>query len=277
MIGLASLWVNVAPGQRSALRADVGGRDVSLPGHVVDVVAGDFFLEAPDTIPAGLTTLRLRVTQGEHIAVLVLLDPGHTALDLLRARRDGHPRPAWMHAIGGPGFPPVDGTSNATMILPPGQYVLICDVAGSDGVRHVEKGMFHPVVVTAAYATSSATALPQPDAVVKMRDNVFAFSRPLHAGTRVLRVMNEGTIMHEFRMVHVLPGRTARESISWTPDSKTPRPDEDITAMVGIMPGGELTTTVRLVQGEYVVLCVAQLSHGMMQAVTVGPASSTKP
>jgi hypothetical protein len=28
----------------------------TLPGHVVDVVARDFFLEAPDTIPAGLTT-----------------------------------------------------------------------------------------------------------------------------------------------------------------------------------------------------------------------------
>ena len=69
----------------------------TLPGHVVDVVARDFFLQAPDTIPAGLTTLRLRVMQGEHIAVLVRLDSGHTALDLLRARRQGHPRPAWMH------------------------------------------------------------------------------------------------------------------------------------------------------------------------------------
>src|SRR4051812_37425027 len=78
----------------------------ALPGHVVDVVARDFFLQAPDTIDAGLTTLRLRVAQGEHIAVLVRLDSGYTASDLLRARREGHSRPPWMHFIGGPGFPP---------------------------------------------------------------------------------------------------------------------------------------------------------------------------
>src|SRR3954468_12669115 len=92
---------------------------IKLPGHVVDVVARDFFLQAPDTIPAGLTTLRLRVLQGGHIAILVRLDSGHTAADLLRARRDGHARPPWMHFVGGPGFPPLGGTANATMVLAP--------------------------------------------------------------------------------------------------------------------------------------------------------------
>jgi len=242
----------------------------TLPGHVVDVVARDFFLQAPDTIPAGLTTLRLRVLQGEHIAVLVRLDSGHTALDLLRARREGHPRPAWMHLVGGPGFPAPDGTANATMMLAAGHYVLICDVAGPDGVRHFEKGMFHPLVVRdQTHGAHIATSLPRPDAVVKMRDHLFAFSGPIRAGVRVLRVTNEGSVMHEFRMVHVLPGHTGRESMTWTPASKTPRPDEDVTALVGIMPGGGLTTTVSLTQGEYVVLCVPQLAHGMIQILRV--------
>jgi hypothetical protein len=39
-----------------------------LPGHVVDLVAGDFFFRAPDTIPPGLTTFRLRALQGGHAA-----------------------------------------------------------------------------------------------------------------------------------------------------------------------------------------------------------------
>jgi hypothetical protein len=242
-----------------------------LPGHVVDIVARDFFLQAPDTIPAGLTTLRLRVLQGEHIAVLVRLDSGHTALDLLRARREGHPRPAWMHLIGGPGFPAPDGTANATMMLAPGNYVLICDVAGPDGVRHFEKGMFHPLVVRERTSGPHiAASLPRPDAVVTMRDHRFAFSGPIRAGVRVLRVTNEGSVMHEFRMVHVLPGHTGRESMTWTPASKTPRPDEDVTALVGITPGGGLTTTVSLTQGEYVVLCVPQLARGMIQVLRIG-------
>src|SRR4051812_16777588 len=240
----------------------------ALPGQVVDVTAGDFFFQAPDSIDAGLTTLRLRVTQGEHIAVLVRLDSGYTASDLLRARGDGHSRPPWLHFIGGPGFPPSGGTANATTVLSPGHYLLICDVAGVDGVHHFEKGMFRSIVVRAPAARAS---LPRADAVVKMRDHVFAFSAPMHAGTRVLRVVNRGTVMHEFRLVHVLPGRTGRESMAWTPADKTPRPDEDVMALVGIAPGAELTTTVQLAEGEYVVLCVPQIAHGMIQVLRVLP------
>ena len=249
----------------------------TLPGHVVDVVARDFFLQAPDTIPAGLTTLRLRVPQGDHMAILVRLDSGYTALDLLRARRQGHPRTVWMHFIGGPGFPAPDGTANATMILAPGHYVLMCDVASPDGVRHFEKGMFHALVVRGRTSGPHVVAsLPRPDAVVKMRDRRFIFSGPIRAGVRVLRVTNEGNVMHEFRMVRVLPGHTGRESMTWTPASKTPRPDEDVTALVGIMPGGELTTTVALTHGEYVVLCVPQLEHGMIQILRVASADDPR-
>ena len=247
---------------RPALRA--------LPGNIVDVAAGDFFLHAPDTIASGLTTLRVHVVQGEHIAILVRLDSPHTAADLLRARREGHPRPPWMHFIGGPGFPAPGGSANATMVLPPGHYLVMCDVAGPDGVRHFEKGMFRSLVVRATSGQPLALGLlPQADVVVKMRDHVFAFSAPIRAGTRVLRVVNEGSVMHEFRLVRVLPGRTARESLGWKPGDKTPRPDEDVTALVGIVPGAELTTTVHFAQGEYVVLCVPQLAHGMIRTLRV--------
>jgi plastocyanin len=243
-----------------------------LPGHVVDVVAGDFFFRAPDTIPAELTTLRLRVLQGGHIALLVRLDSGHTAADLLRSRHEGHPRPAWVHFIGGPGFPSPTGSANATLVLVPGNYVLMCDVADRDGMRHFEKGMFHPIVVRANGMTAPrAVSLPAADAVVTMRDHVFEFSKPIRAGVRVLRVVNQGSVMHEFRVVHVLPGHTGRESIAWKPTDSTPRPDEDVTAIVGLVPGSDLVTTIPFTEGEYVVLCVPQLSHGMIQVLRVSP------
>ena len=247
-----------------------------LPGHVIDIVAGNYYLQAPDTILAGLTTLRLRVKEGAHIAVLVQLDSGHSAADLLRSRRAGRPRPPWMHFMGGPGFPPPGGTANASLVLIPGNYVLICDVEDRDGVRHFEKGMFHPLVVRATIPPQRAAQLPRADAAVEMRDYHFAFSRPLLAGNRVLRVVNRGTVMHEFRVVHVLPGHTGKESLAWKPGDKSPRPDEDVAAVVGLLPGGELTTTLPLVAGEYVVLCVPQLSHNMIQIVRVFPAAATR-
>jgi hypothetical protein len=241
----------------------------ALPGHVVDVVAGDFYLQAPDTIPAGLTTLRVQVRQGDHIAILVRLDSGHTATDLLRARREGHARPPWLHFIGGPGFPGAGGTANATMVLAPGQYLLMCDVEARDGMHHFEKGMFRSLVVRAAPTATPAALVPKPDAIVRMRDHVFDFSGPIHAGSRVLRVVNDGSVLHEFRLVHVLPGRTGKESLAWKPSDKTPRPDEDVMALVGIAPRGELTTTVTFVKGEYVALCVPQIAHGMIQILRV--------
>ena len=240
--------------------------------HVVDVIAGNYYLKAPDTLPAGLTTLRLHVQDGMHMAILVRLDSGHTAADLLRARREGHPRPSWMHFIGGPGFPAPNSTDNATMILAPGNYLLLCDFRDRDGQWHFEKGMFHPIVVRSTATTSHAT-LPRPDAVVRMRDYKFVFSAPIHAGTRVLRVVNEGSVLHEFRLVHVLPGHTGNESMNWKPADKTPRPDEDVMALVGIPPGGELTTSIGFRKGEYVVFCVAEIAHGMIQVLRVDAGS----
>jgi plastocyanin len=79
-------------------------------------------------------------------------------------------------------------------------------------------------------------------------------------------------MMHEFRVVHVLPGHTGRESMTWKPLDKTPRPDQDVTAIVGLMPGAELTTTIAFTPGEYVVFCVPQIAHGMIQTFRVGPA-----
>ena len=236
--------------------------------HLVDVIADNYYLKAPDTLPAGLTTLRLQVRDGMHMAILVRLDSGHTAADLLRARPEGHPRPSWMHFIGGPGFPPPNGSDNATMILVPGNYLLLCDVRDRDGAWHVEKGMFHPIVVRAK-RTLSRAALPRPDAVVEMRDYRFVFWKPIHAGNRTLRVVNDGSVLHEFRLVHVLPGHTGQESMNWKPSDGTPRPDEDIAALVAIPPGGELTTSIAFKKGEYVVFCVPEIAHGMMQLLRV--------
>src|SRR5215207_843399 len=97
-----------------------------LPGRVVDVKAGEFFFQAPDTIPAGLTTFRLQQigmlatrhaagmrgralvsdkgdnTRGFHMLWVVRLEQGKTLSDLLRAEQSGETTP-WAKQLGGPG------------------------------------------------------------------------------------------------------------------------------------------------------------------------------
>src|SRR5688572_14835649 len=96
-----------------------------LPGHIVDVTATEFFFEAPDTIPSGLTTFRLTQagmaaeralagktgrelvadqgdnTRGLHMLWIVRLDEGKTVADLSAAAHANVAAP-WARVMGGP-------------------------------------------------------------------------------------------------------------------------------------------------------------------------------
>src|SRR3989454_9247921 len=75
--------------------------------NVVTITATDYAFSAPDTIPAGLTTLRL-VNRGKelHHASLVRLGDGKTIADFqagLQAAMQNHtPPPPWIAFAGGP-------------------------------------------------------------------------------------------------------------------------------------------------------------------------------
>ena len=242
-----------------------------LPGHVVDLVAGDFYFRSPDTIPAGLTTFRLRSVQGGHAAWILRIPPGHDLRELVAPAHAGKP-PAWARNLGGPGFPPKGGTANATMVLEPGEYAVLCYVAGqsSKGKPHHQLGMFRRLVV--APAPRTAGALPKADVVVTMVDHAFRLSAPIRPGRRVLRIVNAGSALHEFKLYRVKPGRTAQESFAWKPESGTPQPDEEVTTIATLSPGGEATTTVDFTAGEYTIFCVPQAKHGMRHVVRVAAA-----
>jgi len=246
-----------------------------LPGRVVDVVAGDYFFQAPDTIPAGLTTFRLRTVAGGHGAWIVRLAPGHTVAELAAAGDLGPRTRAWATNLGGPAFPAPHGTANATMQLAPGTYAIICFVRGGPGagaadVTHARLGMYHQLVVVPSARAPEPP--PRPDATVTMVDYAFRISAPLHAGRVVLRVVNAGKVQHEFRVQRVLPGHTAEESLAWTPSSKAPPPDEDFATIATLPPGGAVTTTLDLAAGDYTLFCVPQFAHGMKRALRVLPA-----
>jgi hypothetical protein len=223
-----------------------------LPGRVVDIVAGDYFFRAPDTIPAGLTTLRLRTAgTGEHAAWLVRLAPGHHVAELIAAERAGAPTP-WAVTLGGPGFPDVGGDANATLILTPAEYALVCYVRGPAPMRtpHFQLGMFHRLLVRTARKQPTAR-LPDPDLEITLTDTGIVLRDSAAAGTHLVRVVNHGTSVRELKLFRVLPGHTADESLAWKPRAGTPRPDANVTALVDIPPQDTLLSTWRLRSGMH--------------------------
>lgn len=230
----------------------------ALPGHVVDVNAGDYFFEAPDSVPAGIVTLRLRQrgTVG-HMLWLVRIPPGRTVADLHRDEVKHEPT-SWAEQLGGPGFANAGASSNATYVLTAGDYALVCYVGsgrGVDSLYHVWRGMIRPLRVTASAAEGSARARsrPTPAAVARITNDSLVWSAPLHAGRRLVRVENRTSVWREFVLERVLPGRTIDEARRWRRRSGTSLPTVAVGGLATVPPGGALATTLDLTPGDYLV------------------------
>lgn len=189
LVSLSVLLVAAcAPGDRSP---DGAGTDGPPPG-VVDVAARGLTLQAPAEIPTGWTTFRFsnespmihfaaveRLPQGQGIAsqqaeVAPVFQDGMdllTAGDPDAALAEFGKLPAWFGDIvflGGPGLTSPGETSQATVYLEPGTYLLECYVK-TDGVFHSYNsdpaiyGMVHEFTVTA-----DSSAVPEPDATLRL-------------------------------------------------------------------------------------------------------------
>ena len=282
-IGLALVPIVLAA---AALHAQPGGSpsaaSVALPGRVVDVAAGEFFFQSPDSIPAGLTTFRLRQiglvhqrviaggaardslaahpddqTRGFHMLWLVRLESGKTATDLYRAALAGERTTDWARHLGGPGFALPPGTSNATLLLEPGNYVIVCHVGSAREDRkryHFLNGMFRALTVLPN--TAPAAAMPAPDVVIRVSETgALQYSAPIVAGRRVLRIENAGPRSFEFSVRRVASGRTTADALAWRPaDSpRTPPPWEPIGGLSDVPSGGSLVTTITFQPGDHFV------------------------
>lgn len=224
-----------------------------LPGRVIDVTARDYFFEAPDTVDAGVVTLRLwhRGDTSFHNLELVRLDSGHTAAEWHRAAV-AHRLPSWAKNLGGPGFAENGLSSNATYLLQPGSYLLTCSVGSArpvDSLYHVWRGMIRPLHVRGSRASGE---LPRPDIIARITDQRVEFSGTLESGRRVLRVENAGSIVHEFGITRVKDGHAAAEAAAWRRQSGTPPPDSVVGGLADLTPGTVLYTTIAFEAGEHI-------------------------
>ena len=246
-----------------------GAQSTNLPGRVVDVRVGEYFILAPDSIQAGLLTLRLTqtgdvtkpwpgnmeklradLTYHFHMIWLVRLDSGKTVDDLLKAERDRLPTP-WATILGGPAFADTPGASNATLIVPEGNYALACFVGSAREDRnryHLLKGMVRALKVTSGV---SSARLPASQLTVVLRNDSVQMNDALKAGTYRILVRNEGEKPSDFHISRVKPGYTVAHARAWRPRSLTEPPRHAVGGIVWIPAKSGILTTVILKPGDY--------------------------
>ncbi|HEX8695376.1 MAG TPA: hypothetical protein VF746_23390 [Longimicrobium sp.] len=280
---VAGAAVGVAVGAAACSRADAQAGDESSAAapQVVTVTARDFNFEAPAEIAAGPTTFRLvNAGQALHHVQLVKLDDGKTLQDVYAALQAGGPPPAWVHWVGGPNAPDPGSGSNATLVLEPGNYALLCFVDIPDHVPHVMKGMARALRVTAPATTPVANAsngLPAADVVMTLNDYSFTLSKPLTAGRHTIRVQNAARQPHEVELVRLAPGKTFADLEAWMGSMQGPPPASAIGGVAGLEPGVVNNFDVDLAAGDYVLICFLpdakdgkpHLMHGMVQTIHV--------
>ncbi len=246
-----------------------------VKAHIVRVTGADFTFDAPDVIPAGLTEFRfLNKGPALHHMQLLKLTGGKTVDDLRAALANPGPPPAWMKQVGGPNAAAPGLESNATLMLEPGNYALICFV-DIGGPPHFMKGMVRALRVVSAEGPA-ATKLEE-DATATLLDYTFQLSSPIRAGTRTIRVYNGAQQPHEIELVQLAPGATLGDFMKWMEKMEGPPPGKALGGVAGLEPGMSGYFSANFVPGNYALICFVpdakdgkpHFTHGMVEQITV--------
>ena len=223
---------------------------------VVVVHAKDYRYVAPKSINAGVSTFHL-VNDGKevHHLTIMKLAAGKTMGDFAAAMKKPGPPPSWVTSVGGPNGVVPGASSDATLTLEAGNYVLLCFVPSpGETAPHVMKGMLHALKVVAAKSTAT---VPAPDITVTLADYGFTLDKPLTAGHHEVKVVNTGTQTHEVVLMELLPGKTMKDMGNWIERDmmKGAPPGRPIGGMSNLDNGRTGSFAVDLHPGHYGMIC----------------------
>jgi hypothetical protein len=244
---------------------------------VVEWTATEYSFTAPDTLPAGLVTIRLTNLGHEvHHGQLLRLNEGVTFEEFTAAlTSDGEAALRFTTLAGGPGAIDPQAASEVTLDLTPGAYVLACFVTDASGVPHVARGMLKPLEIIPADGT--AMVAPSASDTFAMQDFSFEIPPTLPAGLATYQVVNRGPQPHEFDILKLAPGQTADDVLVWDSSPSGPPPFTSVGGLNGISAGASGYMTLDLDPGAYVAVChipdsgsgVAHLHLGMIEPFSV--------
>mgnify|MGYP002780609300 CR=1 FL=1 len=266
-----------ATGATARIVAAAAGAGAVARPHEVIVRTRDFAFAAPDTVESGTTTFRL-INDGPdfHHLLLVRLEDGHTATELMQALAQHGPPPAWATLVGGPNTPGQPGLeTRATLALTPGNYVMLCVIPAKDGKPHIAHGMVKPLTVVPSRRPT--VALPPADLVMTLDDYSFRTSRTIAAGRQTIRIENAAQQPHEVVIVKLQPGKTAHDMLAFMAKPAGSPPGTIVGGNTPMAKGQRNQITVDFTPGEYALLCFVpdagdgkpHFLHGMVQQITV--------
>lgn len=264
-----------------ALRASVTDGPRTAKANVVTVTTVDYAFQAPDTIAAGRTTLRL-VNKGKdfHHIWLIKLEGGHTLPELVEAAKKQGPMPKWAVDVGGPNSPMPGGENSATLDLEPGKYVMVCVIpAMADGQPHYMKGMMKEITVASRRGVEQAgkAAGPKPDVTMTLDDYSFNTSAPITTATKTIRISNAATQSHEVVIMKLDAGVTPEQFLQALEKPQGPPPGKILGGVTGIAKGRTIDLTADFTPGDYTLLCFVpdakdgkpHIAHGMVKNFSV--------
>ena len=272
MLVAACVAVACTTGSTTEHKTDSTTVAMTAAPNVVVVKTRNFGFDAPDTVAAGLTTIRLQTNPGPdlHQVGVIRLDSGKTGADFFAAMKVPGPFPKWAVEVGGVNPPAPGRSAETTLTLEPGNYLLACFVPSGDGIPHIAKGMSRPLTVT---GSTVAAASPAGDVEIKLTDYAFGLSTPLTAGNHVIRVVNDAQQTHEVQIVRLAPGKTGADVGAWIEKQQGPPPGEPLSGVAGLGVGKTATFPLTLTPGNYALICFIpdakdgkpHFVHGMIQ------------
>jgi uncharacterized cupredoxin-like copper-binding protein len=251
---------------------------VGATANVVTVTAKDYAFDAPKTLPAGWTTIRL-VNQGPemHHLQLVRLERGRTMQQLLERMAAGEFTPEWATYVGGPTTPVPDGktVSEVTVHLAAGEYAVLCFIPSPDGQPHTKKGMVMPLTVTAPMQAGGAE--PRADVTMSLVDYAYMTNTALSSGRRTIKVVNDAEQPHEVVIFRLAPGKAVLDMTKWLEHPQGPPPGAPVAGTSALSKGAVNYVTGDFAPGEYALLCMIpdhkdgrpHIAHGMAHQITV--------
>jgi hypothetical protein len=226
----------------------------AAPAQTLVVTAYEYTFKAPDSLPAGVVTVRL-VNRGRigHQASLARLDDSSSLDRVMRSLAADKEHTGGIQWTGGVESAIPGGSGKTILVLRPGRYVIVC-AYDHDGQRHMSMGMLRPLVVTAGAANANLT-LPATATTIRLSDYHVAIVGALHSGHQLVHIENIGEHWHQLSITRIRDHATIDEIMKWDGKSQ-PAPLQDISGGAAAMePGTTSVISLDLKPGRYELEC----------------------